>query len=56
LAKRLWRVFNWSIKRSVHETLCPWPKETPPAITFQDEYRKFLAAYGIDFDERYLWD
>ena len=25
-------------------------------ITFQDEYRKFLKAYGIDSDERYLWD
>lgn len=25
-------------------------------ITFQDEYRKFLAAYGIDYDERYVWD
>ena len=25
-------------------------------VTFQDEYRKFLAAYGIDFDERYVWD
>ena len=25
-------------------------------ITFQDEYRKFLAAYGIEYDERYVWD
>lgn len=25
-------------------------------ITFQDEYRKFLTAYGIDYDERYVWD
>ena len=25
-------------------------------ITFQGEYRKFLAAYGIDYDERYVWD
>ena len=24
--------------------------------TFQDEYRKFLNAYGIDYDERYVWD
>jgi REP element-mobilizing transposase RayT len=25
-------------------------------VTFQDEYRKFLKAYGIDYDERYVWD
>lgn len=25
-------------------------------ITFQDEYRKFLAAYDIDYDERHVWD
>lgn len=25
-------------------------------VTFQDEYRTFLKAYGIEFDERYVWD
>jgi putative transposase len=25
-------------------------------VTFQEEYRKFLKAYGIDYDERYVWD
>ena len=25
-------------------------------ITFQDEYRKFLKSYGIEYDERYVWD
>jgi len=24
--------------------------------TFQDEYRTFLKKYGIDYDERYVWD
>jgi putative transposase len=24
--------------------------------TFQEEYRGFLAKYGIGFDERYVWD
>jgi hypothetical protein len=24
--------------------------------TFQDEYRAVLKKYGIDFDERYVWD
>jgi putative transposase len=25
-------------------------------VTFKDEYRRFLATYGIDYDERYVWD
>ena len=25
-------------------------------VSFQDEYRKFLKSYGIDYDERYVWD
>ena len=25
-------------------------------ITFQEEYRKFLKSYGIEYDERYVWD
>ena len=25
-------------------------------VTFQDEYRAFLQAYGVDYDERYVWD
>ncbi|HEX9943262.1 MAG TPA: IS200/IS605 family transposase [Thermoanaerobaculia bacterium] len=25
-------------------------------VTFQDEYRKFLKRYQIDYDERYVWD
>ena len=24
--------------------------------TFQEEYRGFLRKYGIEFDERYVWD
>ncbi len=24
--------------------------------SFQDEYRAFLTKYGVEFDERYLWD
>ncbi len=23
---------------------------------FQDEFRAFLKRYGIEFDERYVWD
>ena len=25
-------------------------------VTFQDEYRAFLNAYHVEFDERYVWD
>jgi putative transposase len=25
-------------------------------VTFQDEYRKFLKHYQIEYDERYVWD
>ncbi|MGQ0761654.1 MAG: transposase [Acidobacteriota bacterium] len=25
-------------------------------VTSQDEYRKFLMSYGINYDERYVWD
>jgi putative transposase len=25
-------------------------------VTFQDEYRKFLKSYCIEYDERYVWD
>ncbi len=24
--------------------------------TFQEEYRNFLTKYGIEYDERYVWD
>ena len=25
-------------------------------VNFQEEYRKLLGKYGIEFDERYVWD
>jgi len=25
-------------------------------LTFQDEYRAFLKAHAVDYDERYVWD
>jgi hypothetical protein len=24
--------------------------------TFQDEFRRLLKKYGIEYDERYVWD
>ena len=31
-------------------------KERHRRVTFQDEYRRFLAAYEVEYDERYVWD
>jgi putative transposase len=25
-------------------------------VTFQDEFRRFLKRYEIEYDERYVWD
>ena len=25
-------------------------------LSFKDEYKKFLKNYGVDYDERYMWD
>ena len=31
-------------------------REHHRVVLFQDEYRRFLAKYGIPHDERYVWD
>ena len=31
-------------------------EEHHKAVSFQEEYRKFLEEYGVEFDERYVWD
>lgn len=31
-------------------------KEHHKKMTFQQEFRKFLNAYHVDYDERYMWD
>ena len=36
---------TWTIREEHHRT-----------PTFQDEYRAFLTKYGIEDDERYVWD
>jgi REP element-mobilizing transposase RayT len=40
-----------SLKRYIHGQ-----KQHHQRVSFQDEYRKFLKAYGIDYNERYVWD
>lgn len=31
-------------------------KEHHHRLTFQEEYRAFLRKYGVQYDERYVWD
>jgi len=31
-------------------------KEHHKTTSFQDEYRQFLGKYGVEFNERYVWD
>jgi putative transposase len=31
-------------------------KEHHRRVSFQDEYRQFLKAYEVEYDERYVWD
>ena len=25
-------------------------------VSFQEEYGRFLESYGVEYDERYVWD
>jgi REP element-mobilizing transposase RayT len=31
-------------------------KEHHRRVSFQDEFRAFLKKYGVEYDERYVWD
>jgi putative transposase len=49
----------FSVGMSQKETLLHYidtQEEHHRTRTFQDEYRDFLKKYGIDYDERYVWD
>jgi REP-associated tyrosine transposase len=63
---REFRNFHWqkgygafSIGQSQVPTLKRYiarQKDHHKRVTFQDEYRAFLKSYGIEYDERYVWD
>jgi|SRR5882672_10656140 len=63
---REFRIFHWqagygafSIGQSNVEILKRYiraQKKHHRLVTFQDEYRKFLKRYQIEYDERYIWD
>jgi REP element-mobilizing transposase RayT len=49
----------FSVGMSQKETLLSYidtQEEHHRTRTFQDEYRDFLTKYGIEYDERYVWD
>lgn len=49
----------FSVGMSQKETLLHYidnQEEHHRTRTFQDEYRAFLTKYGIEYDERYVWD
>ena len=49
----------FSVGMSQKETLLNYidiQEEHHQTTTFQDEYRDFLTKYGIDYDERYVWE
>ena len=31
-------------------------KEHHKVLSFQDDFRQFLVRYGVEYDERYVWD
>jgi hypothetical protein len=39
-------VVNYIIKQHEHHR----------KVSFQDEFRAFLKKYGVEYDERYIWD
>lgn len=49
---------GYSVSQSVVEKVERYienQKEHHKTISFQDEYRKFLNEYNVDYDENYLW-
>ncbi|MET0253272.1 MAG: IS200/IS605 family transposase [Terrimicrobiaceae bacterium] len=61
-----YRHFYWqrgygafSVSRSQLDALLEYvetQEEHHRSRTFQEEYREFLHKYGVEYDERYVWD
>ena len=43
-------------KLSVVEAYVLRQEEHHRTVSFQEEYRRFLDEYGVEYDERYVWD
>ncbi len=58
--------FHWqngygafSVSQSAVEEVCEYIRNQRvhhKKVTFQDEFRAFLRRYGVEFDERHVWD
>jgi REP element-mobilizing transposase RayT len=58
--------FDWqegygafSVGRSQREEVVAYirnQQQHRPRVSFQDEFRRFLEVYEIEYDERYVWD
>jgi hypothetical protein len=49
----------FSVSRSQLDALLEYvetQEEHHRSRTFQEEYREFLHKYGVEYDERYVWD
>ncbi len=49
-------ILYWPVSSDGSETLLSEAESTSSSHHFQDEYRKFLNLYAVDYDERYVWD
>ncbi|MDA0323567.1 MAG: hypothetical protein O2923_12750 [Verrucomicrobia bacterium] len=38
------------------DPLIPADKEHHKKKTFKEEFTEFLVKYGVDYDERYVWE
>lgn len=50
---------GFSVGMSQKDTLIHYidnQEEHHRTCTFMEEYRTFLKKYGIEYDERYVWD
>jgi putative transposase len=61
-----YRAFHWQsgygifsvspAHRTALESYIASQAEHHRTVSFQDEYRRLLRKYGIEYDERYVWD
>jgi hypothetical protein len=56
LAEWVWRFLHRESNVNDLKAYIAGQKEHHETSTFQDEYRKILRKYKIEFDERYVWD
>jgi hypothetical protein len=56
LAGGLWRIFHQPESQTRPQKYISHQAEHHRKESFQEEYRRVLKKYEIEFDERYVWD